>query len=260
MKVWIKSMFIIRRLIILVAPILFFVWLALVRFGELFLIPGAAVFLAYLVFACFVVCGGRLSKVFAHFLILPIGFSLAVFFFVLFVINELAFYVAAVFGAMALYLVLRQYFVYFFLPLRYQAYSLESLNFYITLLSAFFLFSSGFAGVILLQLNLAIMALIILPIFALLLYQFFWIHKINIQKSWLYLLPICLIIIELFVVLAYLPTSYYVGAFVLAIMAYVMLGLSRLYVQGLLDKKKIWSFLTVGSVVVVAVLATAKWG
>jgi len=187
-------------------------------------------------------------------------FSLIAFSFALFLVNETAFYLMTVFSAVALYLVLRQYFVYFYLPLRYQAYSLESLDFYITLLAAFCLFSSGFASVILLQLNLALVALVILPILALLLYQFFWIHKINIRKSWLYLLPMCLIVLELFVSLAYLPTSYYVDAFVLAVMVYVMLGLSRLSVQGLLDKKKVWSFLLIGAICVIAILATAKWG
>jgi len=240
--------------------VLFIAWVALAKFGNAFLIPGAVIFLAYLVFACFVVCNGRFSKVFGHFLILPSFFSLIAFSFSLFLIDETAFSLVAVFSAMVLYLVLRQYFVYFYLPLRYQAYSLESLDFYITLLAAFFLFSSGFASVILLQLNLAFVALVILPIFALLLYQFFWIHKINIRKSWLYLLPMCLIALELFVSLAYLPTGYYVGAFVLAAMVYVMLGLSRLSVQGLLDKKKVWSFLFIGAICVIAVLATAKWG
>lgn len=253
-------MFILRRLIILAAPVLFVTWIALVKFGNLFLLPGAVVFLVYLIFACFVVCNGRLTKAFAHFLILPVVFSLVAFSFVLFMVTETAFYLVAVFCAMILYLMLRQYFVYFFLPLRYQAYSLESLNFYIILLTAFFLFSSGFAGVILLQLSLVVMSLIVAPIFALLVYQFFWIHKINIQKSWLYLLPICLIVLELFVSLAYLPTGYYVDAFVLAAFVYIMLGLSRLYVQGLLDKKKTWSFLLVGAIGVMAVLLTAKWG
>jgi hypothetical protein len=253
-------MFILRRLVILSTAILLFLQFELVNWQNGLLWPAAVIFLLYLFFACFTVCGGKCNKVFWYFLILPVCFAAVAFAFVLFLVNDIAFHATAVLCAGVLYLLLRQYFVYFFLPLRYQAYSLENLNFYITLVTSFFLFSSGFASVMLLQLNLALVALIIAPIFVAVLCQFFWIHKVNLQKGLIFVLPICLVALEVFVALAYLPTSYYVDAFVMVAVVYVMLGLSRLSVQNIFERKRIWSYLAVGFFSVLLVLLTAKWG
>lgn len=253
-------MFILRRLLILSTAILLFVQFELVKWSNGLLWPAAVIFLLYLFFACFTVCGGKFNKVFWYFLILPVCFAAVSFTFVLFLVNDAAFHAAAVLCAGVLYLLLRQYFVYFFLPLRYQAYSLENLNFYISLIASFFLFSGGFASVMLLQLNLALVVLAMTPIFIALLCQFFWIHKVNLQKGLIFVLPICLVALEIFVALAYLPTGYYVDAFVMVAMVYVMLGLSRLLVQNIFERRRIWSYLIVGFFSMLLVLLTAKWG
>jgi len=58
----------------------------------------------------------------------------------------------------------------------------------------------------------------------------------------------------------YLPTSYYVNAFILAVAAYIMLGLSREFIQKALDRKKVISYLSISGLLLLLILTTAQWG
>jgi len=149
--------------------------------------------------------------------------------------------------------------LYFNFPVKYQPYSLESLTFYTSLLTFFFLFSSGFAALVLIKLNLVVLLLITAPLAGLIIYQFFWIHKVDFSKSWLFVLIILLVILELIVAVSYLPTSYYVNAFILVACCYLMLGLSKIFVTSLLTKKKVASYLIVASILLIMIVGTAKW-
>ena len=252
-------MFVFRSLIILFVPVLWLMTVGLINRNDFFLLPATSVFLLFLFFAIYVACKNKFSKAFWHFLILPIVFSLASIASLLFITDQWAFRLIALISALILYFLVRQYYLYFNFPFKYQPYSLESLTFYSSLLALYFIFSSGFASVILLNLSAWLIMLVIWPIIGLTVFQFFWIHKINIHKSWLLLSVVLLIVAELFLAVTYLPTNYYVNAFILTASMYVMLGLGRLMSQGRLKKKKILSYIIVAASLALIVLATAKW-
>ena len=216
-------------------------------------------FLLYLVFAVWSIGRGKFSKIFFQFLILPILFSIASFVFVLFLVNAYAFHFFVVISGLIIYFLLNQYFIYVNFPYKYQPYSLESLSFYIDLILFYFVLSASFAARLLLKINPFLLIAIIVPIFALALYNFFWIHKVNFKKSWLYILIIILTLVELWIAVVYLPTSYYVDAFVLIVASYVMLGISRGFIQKNLSRKRVISYLSVASLLILIILLTAKW-
>lgn len=252
-------MYLLRRIVLLLVPALWLLGLELIKKNYDWLTAVAVVFFAYLVFAVWVICKSKFDKVFFHFLILPIFFSAAGMVFLLFSTQDFTYHAVAVLGAAALYLLLRQYLIYFNFPFKYQPYSLESLTFYISLLLVYFLFSSGFAGMTLLKLNFGFLLLVIVPILGLVCYQFFWIHKINFDKSWLLGLIILIIEVELLLAVSYLPTSYYVNAFILTVGSYLMLGLGKLFLLGALNKKNLTGYLFVGAISLIIILLTAQW-
>ena len=252
-------MFVLRRLILLLLPVIWFAGLAMIKSDHRYLWLVVAVFFVYLLLAVWQTCKGQINKAFFHFLILPILFGAASFIFVLFLVSPLAFYGVSALSALVLYFLLKQYFIYFNLPFKYQPYSLESLTFYICLLLFYFLFSSSFAGLILLKLNIFFIVAAFCPMAGLVIYQFFWIHKLSIKQSWIFVLVLPLVLLELFVAVSYLPTNYYVNGFFLTIACYLMLGLSRASLNKTLNKNQLISYLVVASVLSLATFLSAQW-
>jgi hypothetical protein len=201
----------------------------------------------------------KINKNFFHFLILPIVFCFTSFFFLTFLVNVYIYNAVSVLCAVILYFLLRQYYTYFYFTHRYQPYSLESLSTYISMISSFFLFSGLYSSFILLKFGITSMVLVLVIVEAVLIYYYFWINKIDLKKSGIFILVIVAILAELFVAVSYLPTSYYVNAFILSIALTLMLVLSRNFFVASLTKKKIISHLAVSSIILLIVLLTAKW-
>lgn len=253
-------MFIIRRLIVLCVPAFWVAGLELVKRDSAFLTPVAIFFLGYLFFTVLIICRGRLDAAFWHFLILPIVFAGSSFFFFLFLTSELNFHLLVFLTGGALYLMLHQYFIYANFPSKYQPYSLENLTFYISIFSIFFIFSCAFASLILIQWSIFYLIGVILVLMAIIIYKFFWVHKISVAQAGLFIIMILLAQAELFVAVSYLPTSYYVDALILTIASYLMLGLSKNAILGSINKKQTIIHLLIAGILLFAVLATAKWG
>jgi len=202
----------------------------------------------------------KLSNTFFHFLIIPIVFSIGCFFTLALSVNDYLFHALVVISGVFLYALFRQYLLYLYFPQKYQPYSLESLYLYMLIFSVFFVFVGGFGAIILLQLNLWLILAIQLILIVPLLYVFFWINKVEIAKSWLFIFVISLLTLQLFVVVSYLPSSYYLNAFLLTMAIYIMIGLSKKFLKSELNKKAVISYLLVGGISLIAVLLTAQWG
>jgi hypothetical protein len=194
-----------------------------------------------------------------HFLILPVGFAVCSYAFCLFLVNVSVFHVMVVLSAIVLYLLIKQYYIYSFFPLKYQPYSLESLSWYFSLVTYFFLFASAFGSYIVLKFNFQILSVVVVILLALLIYYYFWINKISFNKSKLFISIIVLIALELFTVVSFLPTGYYVNSFIITIALYLTLSLSKLFLVGGITRKKVMHHVIVVCVMLLAVLFTARW-
>lgn len=253
-------MFLFRRLIIWLVPVVWIVGLQLVKMNYKLWWLVAAIILLQLFFTVFFISKFKFNKTFAHFVILPLLFAGSSGSFMIFIVNGWFYHLMVVLTGLGLYFLLRQYYFYFYLPNKYQPYSLESLSLYESLVAAFFVFSAAFGSFILLQMNFIIILAVIAVVVGLLTYQFFWIHKISWAKNWVFVAVIVLLIVQLLVAVSYLPTGYYVNAFVLVLFYYLMLGFSKHYLAQSLEKKRIWTYLAVGCICLLVVLLSAQWG
>jgi len=251
-------MYILLRALLYICPIVLIIYGFLIKnvgYWWQFLI----VLFLFLLGTIFAVCKFKLNKDFLHFLILPVFFVFSGVYFMMYIINDVFYYIFIVVLAMFLYALLKQYYLYFYFPFKYQPYSLESLSLYISWLTAFFIFSGTFAGLLLLQLPLTFLISVMFVSLALVVYQFFWINKINFNKGWLFILIILLIIVELFIAISFLPNGYYVDSFVLGVALYILLGLSKAFFQEKLNSRTVAQYVIVGGLSILLVLLTARW-
>jgi len=252
-------MHILRRIILLLVPALWILGMEMLKnFQDYWWIICLVIFLQ-LILTIWYLGKFKFNKIFVNLAILPALFAFCSFVFILFLIDSLVFHLVIILSAIILYLLLKQYNLYFNFPFKYQPYSLESLSLYLSLISAYFLFSSCFGSLILLQLNFWLLLGIIVFVMGLITYQFFWIHKINFSRSWLFVAIILIVLVESFVAVSFFPTSYYVNGFVLTTFYYLMLGLSKYSLSHGLTKKRVASYLIVSGICLAAVLFTAQW-
>lgn len=252
-------MHLLRRLIIWSIPVFWIAAMELMRSSRNWWWLIIICLIVYIFLVLGFVCRLNFNKNFWHFLILPLLTTTAAWLCLIFFADTLYFHLVSVGVGLLLYFLINQYYLYFYVPFKYQPYSLESLSLYVSILAALFFSIACFGSLILLQIPTYWIALAMLVFFFLLTYQYFWINKYSWSKSWLFILVIVLLIVELFAVTAYLPTGYYVNSLILTVVYYLTLGISKQSLSENLSKKKISGFLIVGGLCLLLVLISARW-
>ena len=253
-------MLLLNRILTFLAPVLTFV-----SFEILFVKPTWIWFLfaaiqVILFFIIWQITGRKFrSFQFWNFLITPHLFLATACFFSISLESRFFLHTVAVLSSVVLGIFLEEIFVYFNLPKKYYPYSLENISNYINLLTVFLLFSSLYSLIVFLNFSMWYLSLIVIAFIFLLAYQSTWVNKISFRKAWLFILVITLILTELFSVISFLPTSFYVNAIVLTVCYYIILGLSRFILLEELEKKPLRRYLIIGFIAIVIALLTAQW-
>jgi len=205
---------------------------------------------------------GRASKIDSqwwNYLILPAIMSMAIMAYSVFLSNKLIIQLLFFSNLVFLYLYLRHAYYYLLNPLAYEVFSLENISSYVNWL-IFFLLAANFYGLESF-LNLPISWLVLIMMFAtaLLVYQIIWINKIEIKAGLPYILISCLILVELFWSISFLPFNYNIAGLSLAICYYVIIGLVKNHLFDKLDAAKVKMYLILGSISLFLLLLTARW-
>jgi len=252
-------MFVLKKISIILLPIVWFVCFELVKSNFLNWWQYLGVIFVYQIFVLLFLHKFKLNNTFFHFLIVPIVFSVGCFFALTLTVNDYFFHVLVIASCLLQYALFRQYYLYLYFQQKYQPYSLESLYLYMLIFASFFIFSGAFGSIVLLQLNLWLVLLIQMILIMPLLYVFFWINKVEISKSWLFIFVIGFLTLQLFMVVSYLPSGFYLNAFLLTVAIYIMIGLSKKFLKNELNKKVVISYLIVGGISLITALITARW-
>lgn len=199
------------------------------------------------------------NRRFFNFLITPMIFSISSFGLLLFVSVDLYYHLLVFVSGIMLFLFLEQILNYFYFAVRYQPYTLEYFSFYWNILAIMAFSSCLFGFRILYQYNLYLVASVYLILIFFITKEIFWVNKIEWEKYALFCLTLPIIMFELFVVFSYLPSSYYVNAVILTVVYYMMISLSRLFLQEKLNRRNLLSHIIVGGISILVVLFTAQW-
>jgi len=201
----------------------------------------------------------KINIEFFSFLISPFIYVTSCIAFVLFVEENLFYHAFAVAASIFLFIYLGRILDYKFYPKRYQPYSLENFSWYLNLIISFVFFSFIYALIIFIKVKMIYLVVPVLAVSMLLAYQLFWVNKIKFRESNVFVFTIAVVLVELFSAIYYLPTSFFINALILTVAFYLMTGLSRYFLLGNLNRKKIINFIIVSAVCLVAILATAQW-
>lgn len=189
----------------------------------------------------------------------PTFFLLASVFVFLFLENDLTKIFLAVITIIGIWLYAENIFSFYHLPSAYQAYALEYLSLAIYVVSVFFFASGAYATQLFLQLPVWVPALAMFWATLSITIGVFWVSKVAQETSIAFAVSGAIIMTELYVVLALLPTSYMTNAAALAVFLYIFLGLSRAHVLDKLSATVLKRYLAIGSFFLIIIFVTARW-
>jgi hypothetical protein len=158
--------------------------------------------------------------------------------------------------------------LYFYLRLLYiylvnfnlrERESLENFSAYGNFLAFYFLASFLYGIRSFLNFSVWPLMLIFLAATVLIIYEIFWVNKINLKASSFYILLLSLVLTELAWALTFLTLSFYILGLIITINYYILIGLTKFYLKGELDKKIIKLYLTFGFASILIVLLSARW-
>lgn len=142
---------------------------------------------------------------------------------------------------------------------KYQPHSLENISTHLNLLTIFLTASGLYSLIIFFGLSLWALIIIFAIISILLTHQMVWASGATLKSEWPYVLVISISVLQVFIVVSFLPTSIYVNGLLVTLVYYVMTGISRNWLLDIKDNKVIQRYLIISSIFFILILLTAKW-
>ncbi len=168
-------------------------------------------------------------------------------------------WVLAIMVVVALFLYAENVFAFYHLPSTYQAYSLEYLTLMMYMGSGFFFTSSAYMAQLFLELPLWVPAVAVFVSVLLATMAVFWVSKIGYETGLPFALVGAIILTQLYVVLAFLPTSFMTNAAVFTVSLSTYFGLTRAYVLEKLSPAVTRRYLAFGAFLLLLIFGTATW-
>lgn len=195
------------------------------------------------------------------FLGIPMFFIASAVLFFMFMESLPAMWALAIVVVAATTLYTENLFAFYHLPSSYQAYSLEHLSLLIAIASAFFFASGSYGAYVFIPEFAPIWLTALMTFFAVLFLTLavFWVSKVGFETGRRYALIGAVVLTELYVVLALLPTSFVTSAAAFATFFYCYLGFTRTQVLERLTKTIVRRYALLALLLVVIIFGTAQW-
>lgn len=195
------------------------------------------------------------------FLLMPMFLVAAAFLFMLFLETLQAKSVLVLVVTLAVALYSENLFTFYHLPSSYQAYSLEYLTLVMAVLGAFFYASGANAANAFLSYYVPLWIPGILTFFVVLslTLAMFWVSKVGFETGRRYAVAGAVVLTELYIVMAFLPTSFLTTAAAFSAMLYCYLGLMRAHVLERLSKTVVRRYAVISLLMLAVIFGTAQW-
>ncbi len=198
---------------------------------------------------------GQKKEQFSFFL-LPILFSLSILSYIT-ISDKFTNQLLVIVNFIFVYTLLRNFFYYFF-NIK-ENLKFENFFSYGNLLVVFFVSASAFGIKYFLNAPTSIVALCLLPIFALILYGVIWVNKINMRDGFIFILLGVIVLIEILWIISFLPFNYNTLGLILAICYYVYIGVVRFFLKvGELNTRTTKLYLIFGFISILIIILTSK--
>lgn len=191
----------------------------------------------------------------------PVLFLVSSFGLLLFMENFPAQVVLAAVVSLFVFFFAEHVFSYVHLPANYETYAIEHLSLVLNVASVFFVSVVAFGTRIFLTAYAPLWLLSVL-FFVVSLFVIFgtlWASKVDVSQARLYAACGALLVTEIFLTVTYLPTGFYTNAALIALTAYLFLGLTRARFVESLSKSTVRRYVATGVFLLVTILGTARW-
>ena len=201
------------------------------------------------------------NKNFWYFLITPILFCISsVLFFCFLEINLFLKYFLIILFTSFQWLIYKNIFFVLKMIQKYQPNTIRNIFNFVNLISIFFFAVGFFALIVLVRVPAWPMAIILFLVSVLYFFQFFWINKIQEKKAWFSAIISAIIFVEMFFVISFLPTSFYVDALILALIYFNIKNLGKKHLlNNLIVKRDAIKYLIIDFFVLIFILTTAQY-
>lgn len=164
-----------------------------------------------------------------------------------------------IFWSFIYFIYLESVFHYFYLTRKFFIIDFKNIITYINLLIFFLVVASLINGYIFLNLSWWWVCIIYLVISFFLIWVYFLIHSIDRKLRNLYTAIITVILLELMIVILFLPVSFYVSAITLSVVYYLLSSLTLFQLQHQLTRSLVSQYIIFAIIILVLVFATAAW-
>jgi membrane protein YdbS with pleckstrin-like domain len=159
----------------------------------------------------------------------------------------------------ALFVYLRNLYIYLFKPLKYKSQSLENINFLISFVVIFY----SVAGVLSLKnfidLNLWQIIIPIAIVLFFILFQLFCLYQVKFKNNIIFSTILTLNIMEIVLISTFLPHTYSIIGLVIAIVFYASAGLSLLHLSYKLTKVQVKTHLGLSIIFLLLIFLSSRW-
>jgi len=191
----------------------------------------------------------------------PLLFLFSSFGLLLFLERPLAQAGLGVFVSLFVFFFAEHVFSYVHVPVNYETYAIEHMSLVMNVASVFFVSVAAFGTRVVLT-AFAPLWLLILVFFAVSLFVIFgtlWASKVDVGHARLYALCGAVIVTEIFMAVTYLPTGFYTNAALIALTAYLFLGLTRAHFVEKLSPSIVRRYVVTSTLLLAAILGTSQW-
>ncbi|OIO08155.1 hypothetical protein COX68_03230 [Candidatus Falkowbacteria bacterium CG_4_10_14_0_2_um_filter_41_15] len=140
-----------------------------------------------------------------------------------------------------------------------QPNNLPGLSTNFSFLSWFFLLAAVYGLQLFLDLSYWILILILIVLALLTTYQYLWINNLKGKESYTFVFLLAFVIAQLAWSVYFLPFDYNSLGLIMALIYYVFLNLTRLYLNHNWNKRNLQSLLVFSGVIMLLILLTLKW-
>ena len=220
---------------------------------------AALAILVFNVFFIYLATHRKLNINFFNFLISPFLFLLSGLLFLLFSDSFLIKEIIIIFLVITNSIFLRRLIFLNYYRYQYKNHSLSNISRIINVTTIFFFFSGLYNLHVFLRLPLWFLSILSFIVVALTIYQYFCITKITTagKKSFIYLSS--LVLVELFIVIHWLPFAPFVKALLMTSSYYFIINLSKHYLAGTLVRQAYLRYSLIVGLIWVITLLTARW-
>ncbi|MFP4514542.1 MAG: hypothetical protein ACLFNO_00880 [Parcubacteria group bacterium] len=163
------------------------------------------------------------------------------------------------FFLVALFIYLRNLYIYLFKPLKYKHQSLENINFLISFVVIFYSVSGVLGLKNFIDLNLWQMILPIAAVLFFVIFQMLWLYQVKFKNNIIFSIMLTLTITEIVLISTFLPHIYSIIGLVIAIIFYASTGLTLLHLSHKLTKIQVKTHLALSIIFLLLIFLSSRW-